>query len=69
MKNQEIKEILNSLTIAYVEDEKNIRENMSKTLNLLCNNCIDFQSAEELLNYYEKNSCAYNKSQISTFPT
>nr|WP_165375124.1 response regulator transcription factor [Malaciobacter halophilus] len=56
MKNQEIKEILTSLTIAYVEDEKNIRENMSKTLNLLCNNCIDFQSAEELLNYYEKNS-------------
>ncbi|AXX88282.1 two-component system response regulator [Malaciobacter marinus] len=56
MKNQEINEILNSLTIAYVEDEKNIRENMSKTLNLLCNNCIDFQSAEELLNYYEKNS-------------
>ncbi|RYA23245.1 DNA-binding response regulator [Malaciobacter halophilus] len=56
LKNQEIKEILTSLTIAYVEDEKNIRENMSKTLNLLCNNCIDFQSAEELLNYYEKNS-------------
>ncbi len=56
MKNQEIKEILTSLTIAYVEDEKKIRENMSKTLNLLCNNCIDFQSAEELLNYYEKNS-------------
>jgi len=56
LKNQEIKEILTSLTIAYVEDEKKIRENMSKTLNLLCNNCIDFQSAEELLNYYEKNS-------------
>lgn len=56
LKNQEINEILTSLTIAYVEDEKNIRENMSKTLNLLCNNCIDFQSAEELLNYYEKNS-------------
>ncbi|PHO11379.1 transcriptional regulator [Malaciobacter marinus] len=56
MKKQEINEILTSLTIAYVEDEKNIRENMSKTLNLLCNNCIDFQSAEELLNYYEKNS-------------
>lgn len=56
MKNQEINEILNSLTIAYIEDEKNIRENMSKTLNLLCKNCIEFQSAEELLNYYEKNS-------------
>lgn len=56
MKKQEINEILTSLTIAYVEDEKNIRENMSKTLNLLCKNCIEFQSAEELLNYYEKNS-------------
>ncbi|PHO08897.1 transcriptional regulator [Malaciobacter canalis] len=56
MKNQEINEILNSLTIAYVEDEKNIRENMSKTLNLLCKNCIEFQSAEELLDYFHKNS-------------
>ncbi|WP_419782769.1 response regulator transcription factor [Malaciobacter marinus] len=56
MKKQEINEILTSLTIAYVEDEKNIRENMSKTLNLLCKNCIEFQSAEELLDYFHKNS-------------
>lgn len=56
LKKQEINEILTSLTIAYVEDEKNIRENMSKTLNLLCKNCIEFQSAEELLDYFHKNS-------------
>jgi DNA-binding response OmpR family regulator len=55
LKNQEINEILNSLTIAYTEDEKNIRENMSKTLNLLCKNCIEFQSGEELLDYFDKN--------------
>jgi DNA-binding response OmpR family regulator len=46
-KNLKLTNILKNLTILYVEDEENIRENIKKVLLLLCENVFDVSSAEE----------------------
>lgn len=50
------KTILKNLKILYIEDEKSIRENITKTLQLLCGDVIAFESAEEALEYIKKES-------------
>ncbi|AXH10808.1 two-component system response regulator [Malaciobacter halophilus] len=56
MENNELKNILKNMTIAYVEDEDIIRENMTKTLNLLCGECVSFNNAKELLIHLKTNN-------------
>lgn len=50
----DLKTILKSLRILYIEDEKVIRENIEKTLNLLCKETISFSNSEDALIYLDK---------------
>ena len=44
---KKLNDILRNLTILYIEDEENIRENIKKVLLLLCKNVFDVSNAED----------------------
>ena len=44
---KKLNNILKNLTILYIEDEENIRENIKKVLLLLCKNVFDVSNAED----------------------
>lgn len=50
-----LNKILNKLTILYIEDEINIRENVKKTLLLLCNKVFDIASISDAKEIMKKN--------------
>lgn len=47
--------IIQNMSILYIEDEDNIRENVTKTLELLCKKVTSFSNAEEALLYIRTN--------------
>lgn len=49
-KDPNVNNILKNLNILYIEDEYNIRENMKKTLLLLCKNIFDVSNIQEAKN-------------------
>ena len=52
--NLNLNNILKNLNILYIEDEENIRENISKTIKLLSNDIYDVESIEKAKNILEK---------------
>lgn len=56
MQNIDFKEVLKNLTILYIEDEKSIRENLTKVLTLLFKKCISFENPEDALDYYNNHN-------------
>lgn len=48
-------QILKDLNILYIEDEKNIRENVKKTLLLFSNNVFDAENIESAVKIFENN--------------
>lgn len=52
--DQILTEILKNSTILYLEDEIDIRENVSKTLKLICKNIIDTQTVQEAKEKYHE---------------
>jgi len=58
-------ELLKSFTILYLEDEENIRNNITKTLKLLSNNVFDCASSDEALNIFKNNKIDIIISDIS----
>ncbi|AXX93480.1 transcriptional regulator [Malaciobacter molluscorum LMG 25693] len=55
MQNINIKEVLKNMTILYIEDEKSIRENLTKMLTLLFKKCLSFENGKDAINYFENN--------------
>ncbi len=56
LKNKKtFKVILNHLNILYIEDEKNIRENITKTLNMLCSRVYSVENIQDALLILEEN--------------
>ncbi|QKJ24418.1 response regulator transcription factor [Poseidonibacter lekithochrous] len=53
--NQNLSNILKKLTILYIEDEQNIRENVKKVLLLLCENVFDVESVNDAKSILENN--------------
>ncbi len=47
--------ILNHLNILYIEDEKNIRENLTKTIEMLCYKVFPVENIQEALNIMKTN--------------
>lgn len=54
LKSNNHSNILKKLTILYIEDEKNIRENVKKVLELLCENVFDVENVEDAKSILEK---------------
>ena len=53
MKEKELAlNVLKTLSVLYVEDEDNIRKDLTKTLELMCGEVYPFSSAEEALGFY-----------------
>ena len=57
--------LLKELTILYIEDENNIRQNITKTLNMLVHKVIDCGDALEALEIFEKNNIDIILSDIN----
>lgn len=53
--NESLHSILKKLSILYIEDEENIRENVKKVLLLLCENVYDIESADKAKDILENN--------------
>ncbi len=53
MNDNNVKEILKSCSILYVEDENEIRTNLTSTLSLIFNEVISVENAEDALKAYE----------------
>lgn len=49
------KDILQNMIIMYIEDEENIRVNVTKTLELLCKSVESFSNSEAALHFLKKN--------------
>ena len=49
-------QILKDLNILYIEDEKNIRENITEILKMLCKNVYAFEKAPEISNLFKTHS-------------
>lgn len=58
-------EILKSLNILYLEDEENIRKNITRTLQLLCNNVYDCSDSMEAIEVFENKKINIIISDIS----
>ena len=58
-------ELLKSLNILYLEDEENIRINITKTLKLICDNVFDCDNANEAIGIFKKNKIDIIISDIS----
>jgi len=57
--------ILNQSTILYIEDEDNIRLNITKTLQLICKKVFSVESADLALNIYKNNKVDIILSDIN----
>lgn len=57
--------VLKSLNLLYVEDEVNIRENLTTTLNLMCNKTLACSNAKEALDIFYKEQVDIILSDIS----
>lgn len=57
--------VLKSLNLLYVEDEVNIRENLTTTLNLMCNKTFACSNAKEALDLFHKEQIDMILSDIS----
>jgi len=58
-------EILKSLNILYLEDEENIRINITNTLQLICNNVFDCANSNDAIIIFEENKIDIIISDIS----
>ena len=58
-------EILKALNILYLEDEENIRINITKTLQLICDNVYDCDNSNDAINIFKKNKIDIIISDIS----
>ena len=58
-------EILKALNILYLEDEENIRINITKTLQLICDNVFDCDNSNDAINIFKKNKIDIIISDIS----
>ena len=58
-------EVLKSLSILYLEDEENIRINISKTLQLICDNVFDCENSNDAIKIFKKNKIDIIISDIS----
>lgn len=57
--------VLKSLNLLYIEDETNIRENLTTTLNLMCNTTFACANAKEALEIFRKEQVDIVLSDIS----
>jgi len=57
--------ILNQSTILYIEDEDNIRDNITKTLQLICNKVFAVENADLALEVYKNNKIDIILSDIN----
>lgn len=57
--------ILKTLTVLYIEDENNIRNELTKTLQLLCKDVYPFPNAKSAFEFYKNNQVDIILSDIS----
>lgn len=65
MENQFGLKILKSLNILYLEDEDNIRENVSKVLSFICKNVYSARNVNEALEFFKNEQIDIILSDIS----